>query len=111
GRVNGDAVLSRIAKVHGRSAAQICLRYLVQQDIIVIPKTSRPERLKENFAIFDFELTPAEMKEIAALADLILSAPPDDRSTVMADILANLGEFVLQKAEDAAAGQPGPRRH
>jgi diketogulonate reductase-like aldo/keto reductase len=68
GRVTGDAVLSRIGKVHGKSAAQVCLRYLVQQDIIVIPKTSRPERLKENSEIFDFKLTPAEMKEIAALA-------------------------------------------
>jgi diketogulonate reductase-like aldo/keto reductase len=40
----------------------------VQQEIIVIPKTSRLERLKENAAIFDFQLKPAEMKEIAALA-------------------------------------------
>jgi diketogulonate reductase-like aldo/keto reductase len=61
-------VLARIGKAHGRTSAQICLRYLVQQELIVIPKTSRPERLKENFAIFDFELTPAEMKEIARLA-------------------------------------------
>jgi hypothetical protein len=58
----------------------------------------------------------ANLAEIAAkvtevLADLILSAPPEDRSTIMADVLANLGEFVLQKGEDAAAGQPGPRRH
>jgi diketogulonate reductase-like aldo/keto reductase len=68
GRVQGNAVLSRIGKAHGKSAAQISLRYLVQQDIIVIPKTSRAERLKENAAIFDFTLTPAEMKEIAALA-------------------------------------------
>jgi diketogulonate reductase-like aldo/keto reductase len=68
GKVTRDAVLARIAKVHGRTSAQICLRYLVQQDIIVIPKTSRVERLKENAAIFDFELTPAETKDIAALA-------------------------------------------
>jgi diketogulonate reductase-like aldo/keto reductase len=68
GRVQGNAVLSRIGEAHGKSAAQISLRYLVQQDIIVIPKTSRPERLKENAAIFDFALTPAEMNEIAALA-------------------------------------------
>lgn len=68
GRVKGDAVLGRIGKAHGKTAAQICLRYLVQQDLIVIPKTSRPERLKENFAIFDFKLSPAEMKEVAALA-------------------------------------------
>jgi 2,5-diketo-D-gluconate reductase B len=68
GRIKGDAVLSRIAKAHGKSAAQICLRYLVQQNLIVIPKTSRSERLSENAAIFDFQLTPAEMKDIAALA-------------------------------------------
>jgi 2,5-diketo-D-gluconate reductase B len=68
GRVQGDAVLSRIGKAHGKTAAQICLRYLVQQDIVVIPKTSRLERLKENAAIFDFKLTAAEMKDIAALA-------------------------------------------
>jgi diketogulonate reductase-like aldo/keto reductase len=68
GRVKGDAVLTRIGKRHGRTAAQISLRYLVQQDVIVIPKTSRPERLKENLAIFDFKLTAAEMAEIAALA-------------------------------------------
>ncbi len=68
GKVTRDALLARIAKAHGRTSAQICLRYLVQQDIVVIPKTSRAERLKENAAIFDFALTPAEMKEIAALA-------------------------------------------
>ena len=68
GRVKGDAVLSRIGKAHGKTAAQVCLRYLVQQDMIVIPRTSRSERLKENFAIFDFALTAAEMAEIGKLA-------------------------------------------
>lgn len=68
GRVKGDAVLSRIGKAHGKTATQVCLRYLVQHNVIVIPRTSRSERLKENFAIFDFKLTPAEMTEIAGLA-------------------------------------------
>jgi diketogulonate reductase-like aldo/keto reductase len=68
GRIKSDALLARIGKAHERTAAQICLRYLVQQDFIVIPKTSRTERLKENAAIFDFQLSPAEMKEIASLA-------------------------------------------
>jgi diketogulonate reductase-like aldo/keto reductase len=68
GRVKGDALLSRIGKAHGKTPAQVCLRYLVQQDFVVIPKTSHSERLQENAAIFDFALTPAEMKEIAALA-------------------------------------------
>jgi len=68
GRVGGDAVLSRIGKAHGKTAAQVCLRYLVQQHIVAIPRTSRPQRLKENFDVFDFKLSPAEMKAIAALA-------------------------------------------
>ncbi len=68
GRVTGDAVLARVGNQHGKTAAQVCLRYLVQQDIVVIPKTSQPARLKENFAIFDFKLAPGEMKQIAQLA-------------------------------------------
>jgi 2,5-diketo-D-gluconate reductase B len=68
GRAKGDTVLTKIGKAHGKTAAQVCLRYLAQQEIIVIPKTSRAERLKENADIFDFVLTPDEMKAIAALA-------------------------------------------
>ena len=68
GRVNSDPVLARIGKAHGKTATQVCLRYLVQQDIVVIPKTTRTERLTENAAIFDFTLTSADMKAIAALA-------------------------------------------
>ena len=69
GRAKGAAVLARIGKAHGKSAAQVCLRYLVQQDIVVIPRTSNASRLAENFALFDFALSAAEMKEIAALAN------------------------------------------
>ena len=68
GQVVGNAVLSRIGRAHGKSEAQIGLRYMVQQGIAVIPKTSHSERLKENAAIFDFKLSPAEMKDIATLA-------------------------------------------
>lgn len=70
GRVHGDIVLEKIGKArkHAKSAAQVSLRYLVQQGIVVIPRTNNPERLKENAAIFDFELTKAEMDEIRALA-------------------------------------------
>ena len=49
-------------------------------------------------------------KVTEVLADLILLAPPDERGTLMADILANLGEFVLQKDEDVTP-QFDPRRH
>jgi 2,5-diketo-D-gluconate reductase B len=68
GGVQRDKVLARIAKAHGKSAAQVSLRFLVQRGIVVIPRTSRVERLSENFAIFDFVLSEAEMAEIAGLA-------------------------------------------
>jgi 2,5-diketo-D-gluconate reductase B len=68
GGVKNDAVLARIGKVHGKTAAQVSLRFLVQQGIVVIPRTSRIERLTENLAIFDFELSAAEMAEITSIA-------------------------------------------
>jgi diketogulonate reductase-like aldo/keto reductase len=67
GGAQGDAVLTRIGKAHGKSAAQVSLRWLVQQGVVVIPRTSRVERLEENFAVFDFTLSDAEMAEIARL--------------------------------------------
>jgi diketogulonate reductase-like aldo/keto reductase len=68
GGAQQDKVLARVAKAHGKTPAQISLRWLVQQGVIVIPRTSRAERLKENIAVFDFELSAAEMKEIGGLA-------------------------------------------
>jgi diketogulonate reductase-like aldo/keto reductase len=68
GKAKNDATLVRIGQAHGKTAAQVCLRYLVQQNIAVIPRTSKLERLEENFAIFDFVLSDTEMKEIAPLA-------------------------------------------
>jgi 2,5-diketo-D-gluconate reductase B len=68
GGAKGDAVLERIGQAHGKSAAQVSLRFLVQQGIVVIPRTSKVERLAENIALFDFELSDAEMAEIGALA-------------------------------------------
>ncbi len=64
GGAKGDKTLERIGKAHDKSAAQVSLRYLVQQGIVVIPRTNRLERLEENFALFDFELSDAEMREI-----------------------------------------------
>ena len=68
GGASGNAVLARIGKTHGKSAAQVSLRWLTQQGIAVIPRTNKPERLKENFDVFDFALSDAEMREIAGLA-------------------------------------------
>jgi diketogulonate reductase-like aldo/keto reductase len=66
GAKNNDT-LTRIGKAHSKTAAQVSLRWLVQQEIVVIPRTHRIERLSENFAIFDFELSVEEMSEISAL--------------------------------------------
>jgi diketogulonate reductase-like aldo/keto reductase len=68
GKLRSDALLERIGKAHGKTPVQVGLRYLVQQDIVVIPRTSKPERLSENLALFDFSLSEAEMNEIASLA-------------------------------------------
>jgi diketogulonate reductase-like aldo/keto reductase len=68
GSARNDKVLARIGTAHGKTAAQVCLRYLVQQGIVVIPRTSKEQRLAENAAIFDFALSAAQMNEIAGLA-------------------------------------------
>ena len=68
GRVRDDQTLSSIGAAHKKTAAQVCLRFLVQQNVVVIPRTSKVERLAENAAIFDFELSEREMAEISALA-------------------------------------------
>jgi diketogulonate reductase-like aldo/keto reductase len=68
GRIKGDATLARIGRVHGKTAAQVCLRWLVQQNVSAIPRTSRIERLSENIDIFDFALAEEEMTEIFRMA-------------------------------------------
>jgi len=67
GNVAGDRVLARIGAAHGKTAVQVSLRYLVQRGIIAIPRTSKIERLRENFAVFDFVLDEAQMSEISGL--------------------------------------------
>ena len=67
GRVLSDETLRRIGVRHGKTAGQVGLRYLVQRGAVVIPRSSRPEGLAQNLAIFDFELTPDEMAQVARL--------------------------------------------
>jgi 2,5-diketo-D-gluconate reductase B len=67
GQVPGNDVLARIGKAHGKTSAQIALRYLVQHGIIPIPRTSNPDHLAANLAIFDFTLSDVAMTEIAGL--------------------------------------------
>jgi 2,5-diketo-D-gluconate reductase B len=64
GRIRSDQVLARIGQSHGKTAAQVCLRWLVQQNVAAIPRTSRIERLSENIDIFDFALSADEMRQI-----------------------------------------------
>lgn len=62
-----NETLSVIGEKYGKSVAQTALRWLVQRNVIVIPKSVRVERMRENFDIFDFELTEAEMNQIAEM--------------------------------------------
>jgi 2,5-diketo-D-gluconate reductase B len=68
GKAGDDPVLQKVGRAHKKSAAQVCLRFLLQQEIIAIPRTSKVERLSENSEVFDFELSPAEIAEIRGLA-------------------------------------------
>jgi 2,5-diketo-D-gluconate reductase B len=67
GRIKNDQTLARIGQAHGKTAAQVCLRWLVQQNVSAIPRTSRIERLSENIDIFDFALADSEMGQISQM--------------------------------------------
>ncbi|MBX9576335.1 MAG: aldo/keto reductase [Caulobacteraceae bacterium] len=68
GQVADDATLVEIGRAHGKTAAQVTLRWLIQQGVIAIPRTTKESRAAESFDVFDFELTPEEMDRIHALA-------------------------------------------
>jgi len=68
GKVVQDPLLQKIGAAHNKSAVQVALRWVVQQGLVVLTKTAKPERAAENIAIFDFVLTEAEMAAIAGLA-------------------------------------------
>ena len=78
GKIPDDDTLERIGKAHGKSASQVALRYLVQQGIIPIPRTANPDHLAANLAVFDFNLSDAEMAEIGKLkrSDARVVNPP-----------------------------------
>jgi diketogulonate reductase-like aldo/keto reductase len=62
-----NPLLTEIAAAHGKTTAQVILRWHVEHGFVVIPRSKRRERIEENFAIFDFDLTPAELGKIDAL--------------------------------------------
>lgn len=67
GRLLEDRVLSQIGEKHDKSVAQTIIRWHLQNDLIVIPKSVTPSRIVENADVFDFELSEEEMKQISAL--------------------------------------------
>jgi diketogulonate reductase-like aldo/keto reductase len=68
GEVANDPALKAIGEAHGKSPGQVTLRWLVQQGVVAIPRTTKEHRARENFDIFDFELTDEEMTRIFGLA-------------------------------------------
>jgi diketogulonate reductase-like aldo/keto reductase len=85
GRLFGDKVLGEIAGRRGRTVAQVALRWLMQQNVAAIPRSSNPGRIAANLDVFDFELSEDEMQRIAALkrangriADPVGRIPPWD---------------------------------
>ena len=62
-----NETLVEIGKKYDKTAAQVALRYLIQRDIVVIPKTVKKDRMIQNFSVFDFELSEDDMKEILKL--------------------------------------------
>jgi 2,5-diketo-D-gluconate reductase A len=67
GKVLDDPVIKKVADVVGKSPAQVVLRWHIQRGDIVFPKSVTPERMKENFALFDFELDGSDMDAITGL--------------------------------------------
>ena len=62
-----DETISRIARTHGKSSAQVILRWDLQKGVVIIPGSSNPDHIRENISVFDFELTDEEMAAINAL--------------------------------------------
>ena len=62
-----NEILVKIGKKYDKTAAQVALRYLIQRDIVVIPKTVKKDRMIQNFSVFDFELSEDDMKKILKL--------------------------------------------
>ena len=82
-----NPVLSAIAESHGKSVAQVILRWLTQRGVVAIPKSVRKERMAENLDVFDFILQPAEMDAIRML-DSAASLFFDHRDPAMVKLLS-----------------------
>lgn len=67
GKVMHEPTLTEIADRHGKTAVQVTLRWIIQQGLVAIPRSSKPDHAKQNFEIFDFSLSDDEMAAINAL--------------------------------------------
>ena len=85
----GNELLLSIAEEHHKTVAQVILRWLIQRDIVVIPKTVHQERIVENFSVFDFELSRKDMDAILTL-DTKASSFFDHRDPEMVKRLGNV---------------------
>ncbi|MCP2036243.1 diketogulonate reductase-like aldo/keto reductase [Planomicrobium sp. HSC-17F08] len=82
GRLLEDPVLAKIGEAHGKSIAQVVIRWHLQSDLIVIPKSVTPSRIAENADVFDFTLSAEEMKMIDGLNQDWRSGTHPDKITV-----------------------------
>lgn len=87
--LSGDPLLSHVGTAHGKTVAQVVLRWLIQRGVVVIPKSVRADRMRENIDVFGFTLTDDEMARIAAL-DTGTSLFLDHRDP---EVVSRLGTF------------------
>ena len=68
GRMLNNETLKTIADKYGKSAAQLCIRWCLQNGVLPLPKSVTPSRIRENAAVFDFEITAEDMSAINSMA-------------------------------------------
>ncbi|MGX3044991.1 aldo/keto reductase [Helicobacter sp. T3_23-1056] len=88
GGMFSNKVLKSIGEKYGKTPAQVILRWLIERNVVVIPKTTKIERMRENFAVFDFKLTAEDKAKIAKL-DTGKTQFIDHRDPQMVSFLAN----------------------
>lgn len=75
-----EPVLAKIAEAHGKTPAQVILRWMLQEGDVTFPKTTNPQHIRDNFDVFDFELTDDEMARINALPQKAYYDVPEEAS-------------------------------
>ncbi|SBW06930.1 Glyoxal reductase [uncultured Dysgonomonas sp.] len=86
-----NEILTSIAEKYNRSVAQIVLRWLIQRDVVVIPKSVRKDRMIENFDVFGFDLSNEDMEQIKTL-DTVKSLFFDHRDPAMVKMLGSMSK-------------------